>query len=57
MFLIHKLCAGIVHRPLPELPRSGRGRALYTVDWFLNGKPVLRSHDNPQLSIRGGCHC
>lgn len=39
------------------LPSTGRGRALYTIDWFLNGKPVLRNHDNPQLTIRNGCHC
>lgn len=38
-------------------PTTPRGRALYTVDWFLNGKPVLRNHDNPQLSIINGCHC
>ena len=40
-----------------EIPTTPRGRALYTVDWFLNGKPVLRNHDNPQLSIINGCHC
>ena len=40
-----------------NVPSTPRGRALYTVDWFLNGKPVLRNHDNPQLSIFNGCHC
>jgi hypothetical protein len=40
-----------------NLPTTPRGRALYTIDWFLNGKPVLRNHDNPQLSITKGCHC
>lgn len=40
-----------------HVPTTPRGRAMYTVDWFLNGKPVLRNHDNPQLSITGGCHC
>jgi len=39
-----------------EIPTSSRGRALHTVDWFLNGKPVLRNHDNPQLTIKDGCH-
>jgi hypothetical protein len=40
-----------------NLPTTPRGRALYTIDWFLNGKPVLRNHDNPHLSITKGCHC
>ena len=40
-----------------NLPTTPRGRALYTIDWFLNGKPVLRNHDNPQMSITKGCHC
>jgi len=39
------------------LPVTPRGRALFTLDWFLNGSPVLRNHDNPQLSIFNGCHC
>lgn len=38
-------------------PRTSRGRALYTVDWFLNGRPVLSDHDNPRLQLRGGCPC
>jgi hypothetical protein len=33
-------------------PVTPRGRALYTVDWVLNGKPVLRNHDIPSLGIR-----
>jgi hypothetical protein len=37
-----------------SLPASARGRALHTVDWFLNGSPRLRDHDAPQLSVR---HC
>lgn len=40
-----------------HVPVTPRGRALYTIDWFLNGTPVLRNHDNPQLSITDGCHC
>lgn len=28
------------------IPETSRGRALYTVDWFLNGSPLLRNHDN-----------
>lgn len=34
------------------LPTTSRGRALYSVDYFLNGKPLLRNHDNPQLSVK-----
>jgi hypothetical protein len=39
------------------VPVTGRGRALYTVDWFLNGKPVLRNHDNPNLMLKNGQVC
>ena len=41
----------------PIVPRTPRGRALYTVDWFLNGKPVLRNHDNPGLKLTDGNNC
>jgi hypothetical protein len=40
-----------------SVPGTGRGRALYTVDWFLNGKPVLRNHDNPNLKLIQGHIC
>jgi len=40
-----------------KLPASPRGRALFTVDWFLNGKPVLNNHDNPGLTLRYGLGC
>jgi hypothetical protein len=40
-----------------SIPQTPRGRALFTVDWFLNGRPVLRDHDNSRLDIRGGCSC
>ena len=33
-------------------PTTARGRALYFVDWFLNGRPVLQNYDNPNLSCR-----
>ena len=39
------------------LPVTPRGRALYTVDWFLNGKPVLSNHDNPCMTLRNGVTC
>ena len=47
----------ITEKKEPYIPTTPRGRALYTVDCFMNGKPVLRNHDNPQLSIINGCHC
>lgn len=36
------------HSAVPVTPR---GRALHTIDWFLNGKPVLSQHDNPHLTV------
>ena len=39
------------------VPVTARGRALYTVDWFLNGKPVLSNHDNPNLKLNQGRVC
>lgn len=44
-------------RNISEIPCTPRGRALYTIDWFLNGKPVLRNHDNPQLRVKSSCLC
>lgn len=38
-------------------PTTPRGRALFTVDWFLNGKPVLRNHDHPCQTLRNGFCC
>lgn len=40
-----------------DIPVTPRGRALYTTDWFLNGRPVLRNHDNPRLTLRSGLSC
>jgi len=34
------------HNNSIRLPQSARGRALFTIDWFLNGSPRLRQHDN-----------
>ena len=39
------------------IPTTPRGRALHTVDWFLNGKPVLRNHDNPIHKLTDGGAC
>lgn len=35
------------------LPRTGRGRALYTVDRFASGIARLHDHDDPRLQLRG----
>ena len=34
-----------------DIPVTARGRALRTVDWFLNGTPGKVFYDNPQLRI------
>jgi hypothetical protein len=34
------------------IPQSERGRALFTVDWFLHGHPVKENHDNASMTIR-----
>ena len=39
------------------IPQTGRGRALHTVDWFMNGKPVLRNHDKQRIHLRDGLIC
>ncbi|MDH5446580.1 MAG: hypothetical protein OEY52_13590 [Gammaproteobacteria bacterium] len=40
-----------------NVPSTGRGRALFTTDWFLNGRPVLSNHDNPCLTLKDGMVC
>ena len=40
-----------------NLPTTPRGRALYTIDWFMNGRPVLNNHDNPNLTLKNGIIC
>lgn len=39
------------------MPVTRRGRALHTIDWFSNGKPVLQYHDNTLLTLERGCGC
>lgn len=34
-----------------RVPATPRGRALHTVDWFMNGKPVLNNHDNSNIKL------
>ena len=38
------------------LPTTARGRAMYTIDWFLNGQPSSHNHDNPSLTIKDNNH-
>ena len=45
------------HATSHTVPTTPRGRALYTVDWFLNGKPVLQHHDHPRMTLRRGFNC
>lgn len=33
------------------VPATGRGRALLTVDWYLNGSPTLYNYDRPDLVL------
>lgn len=33
-------------------PVTARGRALHTIDWFMNGIPATIDHDNLQYDIR-----
>jgi len=40
-----------------NVPSTGRGRALFTTDWFLNGQPALNKHDNPCLTLKNGMVC
>lgn len=35
-----------------DAPVTARGRALYTIDWFLNGRPATVDHDDLQSGIR-----
>ena len=41
----------ISSRRKDQLPVSSRGSALYHVDWFLNGHPSLRYHDDRRMTI------
>lgn len=38
-----------VKRPLPA--QSPRGRAMYTIDWYLNGATRTLQHDHPGLTV------
>lgn len=47
----------LAKNPSVNVPITARGRALFTTDWFLNGQPVLRNHDNPCLTLKNGMVC
>ena len=50
--MIASLIAGLRKSQSGKLPVTARGRALYTVDSFLNGKPVLPNHDGSRTPLR-----
>jgi len=35
-----------------EKPATGYGRARYTTDWYLNGRPLQTNHDNVFMTVR-----
>lgn len=41
----------VVVNPARAVPNTGRGRALHSIDWFLNGRPALGHHDHPQANL------
>lgn len=49
---IASLISGIRNREVGQLPTTARGRALYTIDYFLNGKPELSNHDSSGITFR-----
>jgi hypothetical protein len=53
---VRKLIAVVIARmrqgEIGNRPITARGRALYTVDSFMNGKPVLPNHDGLRVPLR-----
>ena len=35
-----------------NVPVTPRGRALHTLDWFLNGKRTLNNYDDPSIKLK-----
>lgn len=35
-----------------NVPVTPRGRALHTLDWFMNGKPTLSNHDDARTQVQ-----
>lgn len=54
-----EFCQQLLHFATAHVNRtaatSPRGRALYAVDWFLNGRPQLGNHDQASTRITD-CH-
>lgn len=34
------------------IPVAPRGRALYTIDWFMNGTPTRSNHDDQPMTLQ-----
>ncbi len=43
-----------IKREHSNVPATGRGRAIYTVDWLLYGQPRSVNYDDPQLTLARG---
>jgi hypothetical protein len=35
-----------------EVPQTGYGRARYTIDYFMNGRPLKTNHDNAFMTVK-----
>jgi hypothetical protein len=35
-----------------QKPRTGYGRARYTIDYFMNGRPLKTNHDNVFMTVK-----
>jgi len=46
------LVARTHHSKTVNLPVTARGRVLHTIDCFMNGKPMLSSHDEIRTPLR-----
>jgi hypothetical protein len=38
-----------------NVPVTPRGRALHTLDWFLNGKRTLSNYDDSSIKVKDVC--
>lgn len=43
---------GVPNNETGKVPSTARGRALYTVDYFLHGRPALLNHDSTTVTLR-----
>lgn len=49
---VASMITGVRNRETDNLPVTARGRALYTIDCFMNGKTVLPKHDGLSVTLR-----